>query len=408
MKRQPFYLVIFFLLGINSFAISVQADHLSDTINDGPYIFRERNKLKVLSVKNGVLTEDLVTQENFDELKNRFNLKFNYEDLTYNYLKKLNYSQSYTSIDSIAIISDIHGEYSIYIKLLKSMGIIDNDLNWKFGKGHLVVLGDIFDRGDMVTEVLWHLFGLEKQAVEAGGMVHVILGNHEAMVLENNLYYLNDKYKVVESITNSRYFDLYAINSVLGNWLRSKPVIVTIDDIIFVHGGISPGLVERNLTITKINQIFSNEIIGKYLMGNSGNESPKSNVINSDNDVNKRFLADKSAVKPSSMSLENSDMMSDTEMEEIVFLVQNDGPLWYRGYFTNPAFSEKNINSILDFYRKKCIVVGHTICDDINSMFDNKILGIDAGIEDQRDGVMLIYKNGSFYKGHIDGTRIKL
>ncbi len=64
-------------------------------------------------------------------------------------------------IDSIGIITDIHGEYSTYLNLLNANGIIDNDLNWKFGKGHLVIIGDTFDRGAMVTEVLWHLFGLE-------------------------------------------------------------------------------------------------------------------------------------------------------------------------------------------------------------------------------------------------------
>ena len=50
----------------------------------------------------------------------------------------------------------------------------------------------------MVTEVLWHLFGLEKQAAKAGGMVHVLLGNHEIMVLRNNLIEINEKYRKVE------------------------------------------------------------------------------------------------------------------------------------------------------------------------------------------------------------------
>jgi len=102
------------------------------------------------------------------------------------------------------------------------MGIIDKNLNWKFGTGHLVVLGDTFDRGDMVTEVLWHLFGLEKQAAKAGGMVYVLLGNHEALVLNKDLSYLNEKYKEVEVISNTNYFDLYSENSVLGRWLRNR------------------------------------------------------------------------------------------------------------------------------------------------------------------------------------------
>ena len=50
---------------------------------------------------------------------------------------------------------------------MKSLGIIDKNLNWKFGKGHLVVLGDIFDRGSMVTEVLWHLVWVRKASFKS-------------------------------------------------------------------------------------------------------------------------------------------------------------------------------------------------------------------------------------------------
>ncbi|MCK7530014.1 MAG: hypothetical protein MZV63_02625 [Marinilabiliales bacterium] len=79
-------------------------------------------------------------------------------------------------------------------------GIIDRNLNWKFGRGHLVYLGDAHDRGDMVTEILWHLFSLERQAAKAGGMVHFVLGNHELMVLDGDLRFINPKYRKVEAI----------------------------------------------------------------------------------------------------------------------------------------------------------------------------------------------------------------
>lgn len=365
MKKQLFYLIISLFLSLN-FLAAGQADGMySNPVNDGPYIFKVKHVLKVKWINNSVLSEDIITPENFVEIKNRFNLHFNYSDLTDSYLQKTNYSQSYNLIDSISVISDIHGEYNSYINLLKATGIIDNDLNWKFGKGHLVVLGDIFDRGSMVTEVLWHLFALEKQAAAAGGMVHVLLGNHEIMVLSKTLNYLNEKYKKVENISKTRYFDLYSRNSVLGNWIRSMPVVITINNIIFVHGGISPELIERNLTFTKINQLFCSDIVGRVLTENDENE-------------------------------------------ELMFLIRNNGPVWYRGYFTDNDFNESTLNSILSFYKKEHIVVGHTPSRDINSLFNNKIFGVDAGIGDDQPGEMLIYKNGSFYKGYISGKRIKL
>lgn len=365
MKKQLSCLIISLFLSLNFLTVCQSEGFYSDPVNDGPYIFKVKHELKVKWINNSILSEDIITPENFVEIKNRFNLHFNYSDLTDSYLQKKNYSQCYNLVDSIGVISDIHGAYDSYLNLLKATGIIDNELNWKFGKGHLVVLGDIFDRGNMVTEVFWHLFGLEKQAAAAGGMVHILLGNHEIMVLSKTLNYLNEKYKKVESISKTRYFDLYSRNSVLGNWIRSMPVVITIDNIIFVHAGISPDLVERNLTFTKINQIFCSDIVGRVLIENDENE-------------------------------------------ELMFLVRNSGPVWYRGYFTDKDFSERILNSILGFYKKEHIVVGHTPSSDISSLFNNKIFGVDAGIGDNQPGEMLIYKNGSFYKGFISGKRIKL
>jgi len=406
MKRLLFYLIISFILILNPAAICHSESRLTDSINDGPYVFNVKHKLQAKSIKNGFLMEDNITPENFIEIKNRFNLMCTYEDLSVNYLKNLNHSQSYNMVDSIGVISDIHGEYNTYIKLLKAMGIIDNDLHWKFGKGHLVVLGDIFDRGDMVTEVLWHLFGLEKQAVEAGGMVHVLLGNHEIMTLAENLIFINEKYKKVEAISDTKYFDLYPKNSVLGNWLRSKPVVITINDIIFVHGGISPELFQKKYKFQKINMLFSEKIIGKVLR-----EKNKEQMLlgqNNDRTPDEANSTVPDLGKISSNSITGKEVTADDETKELMFLVQNNGPIWYRGYFTDTDFSESNLDAILDYYNKKHIVVGHTTSEDINSRFNNKILGVDAGIGNDQTGEMLIYKNGSFYTGYITGTRIKL
>jgi hypothetical protein len=336
-----------------------------DLINDGPYIYQVNNKLKVGWIENSVYSEDIISPDNFNALGMDFNLSFNYKDLTDTYLLKPDYNQIYTNADSIGVISDIHGQYSIYIDLLRETGIIDEKLNWNFGKGHLVVLGDMFDRGNMVTEVLWHLFGLEKQAEKAGGRVHVLLGNHEFMVLRNDLCSINEKYWKVEEISKTGYADLYSDKSVLGKWLRSKPVVITIDNIIFVHGGISTEMIHRNLHFKQINRFFTNNIIGK-----------------------------------------NQWVVYEDEL--LKFLNEANGPLWYRGYFYDTDFCESEIDSILDFYRKKHIVVGHTPNETITSLFDNKILGADTGIGHNKPGEILIYKDGSFYQCFNTNCRVKL
>jgi len=360
-----FVLVIILFLFQNSFAMYHSEGENPDSINDGPYIFKVNDQFKVKWVENSVLKEFDLIPKNFPGVKKNFHLLCNYKDLTDTYKLKTNFSHTYKKIDSISVISDVHGEYNIYIDMLKAMGIIDENLNWKFGKGHLVILGDIFDRGDMVTEAAWHVFGLEKQAAKAGGMVHVLLGNHEVLVLNGDLRYINKKYKKVEAISNTTYCDLYSENSVLGKWLRFKPVVITINDIIFVHAGISIEMVQRNLKFKQINQIFSDSIVGKK-------------------------------------------MESIYKSQELTFLSEEKGPLWYRGFFTDRTFCESRLDSILDFYEKKYIVVGHTFKKEIESLYNRKIFGIDAGIMYKQPGEMLIYKNGIFYKGLIDGRRIKL
>src|SRR4030042_2103505 len=166
MKRQFLYLIIGLLFNLNSYAICHSGGIERDSINDGPYFYFENEELKVRWIENNEANEFYVSRNNFIELKDKFRLPCNYEDLSSALFLRPHYGQSYREIDSIGVISDVHGDYNSYLNLLKGTGIIDNDLNWKFGKGHLVVLGDIFDRGDMVTETLWHLFCLEKQAAK--------------------------------------------------------------------------------------------------------------------------------------------------------------------------------------------------------------------------------------------------
>jgi hypothetical protein len=347
------------LLSASSF---VPADSM---INEGPHFFFSEKGLRAVWIEKSVLLQKIVTSENFDDFNKRFRLPVEYDDLKKVSLLRPVPKQNYTHADSIGVISDIHGGYKTYLNLMKASGVIDENLRWNFGRGHFVVLGDMLDRGDGVTEVLWHLFGLERQAEKAGGKVHIMLGNHEFMVLSRELSYINEKYKEAQKITGLMYYDEFSERSVLGKWLRSKPVMITIDQIIFIHAGISTDLIRRNLTMEQINRKFSNHILG---------------------------------YDPAAFSVD----------EELCFLDGDSGPLWYRGYFSDTTFCESKIDSVLNFYGKKNIVVGHTINNGINSLFNNKIIGVDTGIMYNRSPEMLIYKNGAFYRSNLSGKRTKL
>lgn len=365
MKREILYLLISVITIIRSFGAGNTGKPDEKPVNDGPYFVKVLDNIIVRWIENGQFREKFISQGSFPEIRRSFNLSFSYDDLIDSYSVRPDFRQSYKRVDSISVITDTHGEFETYIRLLKANRIIDQNLRWSFGHGHLVVLGDIFDRGDKVTEILWHLFGLEKQASDAGGKVHLLLGNHELMILGNEPGYINSKYRAVERISGMSYPGIYSPNSVLGNWLRTRPVMISINDVLFVHAGISMELVKNNLKVKNVNSIFSNIILG--------NKNQKAK-----------------------------------DTETLSLLTGEQGPLWYRGYFKDSGFCESKIDSILTFYNKKHIVVGHTPAKTTMTLFNTKIIGADTGIMYDLPGEMIIYKKGTFYKACPYGSRTRL
>src|ERR1700730_7211921 len=91
---------------------------------------------------------------------------------------------TWTGGDRVVAIGDVHGDFERFTAVLRSAGLIDEDGNWAGGMTHLVQVGDALDRGPDSRKVLDLLMKLEQQAAKAGGYLHALIGNHEAM----NLY----------------------------------------------------------------------------------------------------------------------------------------------------------------------------------------------------------------------------
>jgi hypothetical protein len=161
------------------------------------------------------------------------------------------------------------------------------------------------------------------------------------------------------------YDQLFADNTIIGKWLKTSPVILTINDILFVHAGISPEFIENKFTQQGVNFMFQNRILGE-----------EDDIIESD--------------------------------PLLKFLEGRNGPVWYRGYFNDSTFTEQKLDQILEYFNKNSIVVGHTTQDSIISLFDGKIFGIDAGIKRGKYGELFIYENDKFYRGTLDSGKIEL
>jgi len=145
------------------------------------------------------------------------------------------------------IISDIHGFFDEMIRALNESGYDSDNI-----KHHLIVIGDLFDRGNQSNKVLEYLYKLNvsKKAT-------IILGNHDNFLIE----FLDKKYlkvlfnikhngtaKTITSLSGIEYsneIELEEFRKViikkfpyLKSWLNTLPLYYEIGKYIFVHGGI--------------------------------------------------------------------------------------------------------------------------------------------------------------------------
>lgn len=347
---------------------------------DGPYVFwMGKSKIKVTylindSIANYTLRNDSI----LDIKKTDITLKNNHQpfDIPIREIKKNKADPShFSNIEKIMAIGDLHGEFDEFAKFLKNNKIIDGNFHWTFGKGHLVLAGDIFDRGYKVNECFWLLYKLEEEAKKAGGYVHFVLGNHEIMQISGDKRYLGTKYLALFNRLKLNYTDFYGPDTELGRWLRTKNTIIKINDVIFVHGGLSTELINNDLNIEAINNLVR--------------------------DIIKRN-------KPE----------ANTQIEE--FVLGNSGPLWYRGYLKLDSnyykstgekydMNEQTVDKILKYYNASAIVFANTHVKEISPLFNYKIFGIDIPFaESDAEFQGLFIEDNHFYKVHMNGEKILL
>lgn len=355
MMNRLFFLL---LLNICCFPLLAEDTEPPKKYNDGPYLLFEEDSIVQYDVVEGQLKRKALanTNELVIDLDSKTKFTVSPDD-------------GWTSVDAtkystdqpIVAISDIHGQYDTFEKILISNKVIDTDLKWAFGQGHLVIVGDVMDRGDKVMECLWLIYHLERQAKAAGGRVHFLLGNHELMVMNGELNYLHRKYLYTSALLKTPYFKLFDRSTLLGQWLSSKNVILQINDKLFVHGGLSQQAMNLGMTIDEINEVFREKL----------------------------YYKDAAIIKA---------------IPEFATLYYNDGPLWYRGYAYPYSLNIKGIDSLFTALNINNIVVGHTSLRKIKGLYQNKVVLIDASIKLGEMGEVLHIKDDGLYVGDIEGN----
>ena len=273
---------------------------------------------------------------------------------------------AYDGVTRIVAIGDVHGDFEQLVAVLRAAGVVDRRNRWTGGSLHLVQTGDVLDRGPHSRKVLDLLMSLEQQARKAGGRVHALLGNHEAMNLIGDLRYVSaGEYAAFRSRGSeelrARAFELLADpaskedpayrarweaahllgwvehrqafgpTGTYGKWLRQRNAIVRINGIVFLHGGLSPKF--GTLTIPDINERVRQELAG---MNPPGGE----------------------------------------------LSVDEDGPLWYRGLATLPEVElREHVDRLLSLHKARHIVIGHTsVAPAIVPRLNGRVVVIDVGL----------------------------
>ncbi len=352
------------------FGNEFSADSLSA---DGPYIlYQTEAPTQVITVTS----QGVIERNTYDSLPTGFRFEVVSHDGKHHFSVALHPVErpqwKCPQPEKLFVMSDPHGDMDCFVSLLQGNGIIDNSYRWTYGKNQLVILGDVFDRGYDVLPVFWLIYKLEQEAAEAGGRVDFLLGNHETMVLMNDMRYAKPKYRQLADSLQMAYPELWGRSSELGYWLCTRNTLMLVGRNLLVHAGLSLQLYEKRLSIPTINEQMS---YGLY--------------------------KNKAARK------------ADSRLT--YFLFGSYGPIWYRGlvkqtekYHPLPTDS---IAPILQYYEADRIIVGHTIMEDISTFYQHRVIAVNVDNQANRNtnrGRAILIEKGIVYVVADKGTKREL
>ncbi|MDO5981266.1 metallophosphoesterase [Flavivirga spongiicola] len=317
------------------------ADHplMYNIDNEGPYVFYKNDSILNINYVKGNKADGFYVDKKEYAINSEVSISsyFQIDSTSFNFKIKSDFKipkTTYNDGNPIVAISDIEGGYKAFRDFLINTNVIDADLNWTFGKGHLVLVGDFVDRGWSVTQVLWFIYKLEQEAEKHGGFVHFIIGNHELKNMQGNYRASAEKYLGVSNILGKLQSELYNSNSFLGKWLSSKNSIEKINGNLFAHGGLHPEIAATKLSLNEINQLIRNNYYTPYY--------PKTE-----------------------------------KTTESLLTSTKTGICWYRGYFKEDL-SQEEVEKGLNKFKAKSIVVGHTLQSKVNRQYNGKVIAIDV------------------------------
>ncbi len=322
----------------------------------------------------------------------------------------------FEGVERVVAVGDVHGSYGPLTRLLREAGLLDEQARWSGGKAHLVMVGDLIDRNPQDRAVLDLLRRLERESVAAGGRVHVLLGNHEVMNLLRDLRYMapgsyasftefereserkaarrdflwgnsgsGKRAELIEDFERRYppgYFGRLAafdLDGPYGSWLVERPVIVRINGVLYVHGGLTEPIAELGLS-------GINEGIRKGLI----EHMEQRRILERERLIDDlmgytQVIANANSARRYDVRISPRARLAANAVVRVVEapLFGGEGPLWYRGNAREDERIERHrIDAVLDSMDARALVVAHSPTPDssITSRFSGKLYRVDHGM----------------------------
>ncbi|MCB1699382.1 MAG: metallophosphoesterase [Pseudomonadales bacterium] len=345
----------------------------------------------------------------------------------------------------VVAFGDVHGAYRDLSTLLQEVGVVDTELNWIGGNTHLVSLGDLLDRGPDSRKVVELLMKLQRQAAQAGGAVHLVLGNHEVMVMSGDLRYVSPEEFAAfaadetqaerdelyaqyrgfnpegdEADARQRFDDQYppgfialrkafSRGGTIGDWLLEQPFVIKVNDKVYMHGGIASEPTQESLE--SLNAKMQAEL-EDFLV--SMDELRAAGVMPWYVDYHDRlaFLTARvqefTAANPRRKA-QWFDAVQKVFDAQQAFVFSDDSLNWYRGTaLCHPYAESYNTERFLKRVGARQLVIGHTPTrGDVHERMGGLAIRLDTGMLTsvyKGRASALISEGGSHYVHYLGGT----
>ena len=308
----------------------------------------------------------------------------------------------------LVAVGDVHGELEGLRAILGVAGLLGEADVWAGGAAVLVQTGDLLDRGAAVREVMDLLMGLQAAAAEAGGEVLVLTGNHESMNLLRSLRDVapeafgafadegsegrrraafdqwrrwlavhlerlgeearevapagEEEWLAAHPPGRLEYQQALGAEGVYGQWLRSLPVAVRVERTLLLHAGLSAAYAD--LSVDEVNRRHA-AAVARLDAAWHRLEAQGILLPSFDRDQGFTVLELYGRRDPSASPLPPDVEEAVTEgvaaFDGVRWLLEEDGPLWYRGFAT---LSDRELRQLLGRLQETHdidrVVAGHT------------------------------------------------